>query len=119
MILVDSSVWIDHFRSGNRTLVELIAEDRVLLHPFVIGELTLGGLPDVWAVEDLLGMPSATLADDDEVLLFIQHHALTGGGIGYGDAHLLVSTRFTLGAALWTRDRRLLAAARRLGLDAG
>jgi hypothetical protein len=119
MILVDSSVWIDHFRVGNGALADLIAEERVLLHPFVVGELVLGGLPaGVWAVEDLLAMPSATPADDDEVLAFIQRHALTGSGIGYADTHLLLSTRLTLGAALWTRDRRLLAVARTLGLAA-
>lgn len=119
MILVDSSVWIDHFRSANSTLAGLIAEEQVLLHPVVIGELILGGLPgDAWTIEDLLAMPSATPADDDEVLLFIQRHSLTGKGIGYGDAQLLASTRLTPDAALWTRDRRLLAAARRLGLDA-
>ena len=119
MILVDSSVWIDHFRSGNRTLADLLAEEQVLLHPFIIGELVLGGLPGgVGHVEALLDMPSATPADDDEVLLFIQHHALTGRGIGYGDAHLLASTRLTPSAALWTRDRRLLTVARTLGLAA-
>jgi hypothetical protein len=69
-------------------------------------------------VEDLLARPSATPADDDEVRLFIQRQALTGREIGYGDAHILLSTRLTPGAGLWTRDRRLLTVARTLGLAA-
>ncbi len=63
-------------------------------------------------------LPKSDLATNDEVLIFIRENALGGSGVGYGDAHLLASTRLSLGASLWTRDRRLLAAARRLGLDA-
>jgi hypothetical protein len=119
MILVDTSVWVDHFRSSNETLVRLLEGDDVLGHPVVIGELVLGGLPNRdRTLEKLLRLPSATTADHDEALEFIHRADLTGSGINYTDTHVLLSTRLTPGAALWTRDRRLLAAARRLGLDA-
>jgi predicted nucleic acid-binding protein len=118
MILVDSSVWIDHFRFRNQKLTDLIDGGQMLVHPVVIGELLLGGLPGGMILRDLQDMPRAESVEDGEVLLFIQRHGLTGCGVGYGDAHLLASTRLTPGAALWTRDRRLLAATRRLGLDA-
>lgn len=118
MILVDSSVWIDHFRFSNATFAQLIADEQVLTHPVVIGELLLGGFPKGMNVSDLHRLPQVISAEDDEVLSFIQHHSLAGSGIGYGDAHLLASARLTPLATLWTRDRRLGAAARRLGLNA-
>ena len=118
MILVDSSVWIDHFRSWNATFASLMVDERVLMHPVVIGELLLGGLPTGTPLRDLQDMTAAAPVDDGEVLLFIQRHSLTGADIGYGDAHLLASAQLTTGATLWTRDRRLRAAAQRLGLDA-
>ena len=118
MILVDSSVWIDHFRIRIRILADLVDRRLVLVHPIVIGELLLGSLPQGFPLLDLQDMPAAEAASDDEVILFIGRHGLTGRGIGYADAHLLASASLTPGAGLWTRDRRLLAVARRLGLDA-
>ena len=119
MILVDTSVWVDHFRSRNRILIRLLEGEEVLAHPVVIGELVLGGLPNRdRTLKDLLRLPSATPADHDEALQFIHRAELTGSGINYADTHVLLSTRFTPGARLWTRDRRLLAAAGRLGLNA-
>jgi predicted nucleic acid-binding protein len=119
MILVDTSVWIDHFRRTEPALLELLQQERVLVHPAVIGELALGRLRDPERVlADLLELPAAATAGDDETLLFIRRNGLGGSGIGYTDAHLLASTRLTAGAALWTRDRRLIAAARRLDLCA-
>jgi hypothetical protein len=119
MILVDTSVWIDHFRSSNGALVRLLEGQEVLGHPVVIGELFLGGLPNRdRTLQGLMRLPSATTADHDEALQFIHRAGLTGCGINYADTHVLLSTRLTPGAGLWTRDRRLLAAARRLGLDA-
>lgn len=119
MILVDTSVWVDHFRSSNSVLVRLLAGEDVLSHPVVIGELTLGGLPNrEHTLENLLRLPSATPADHDDALEFIHRANLTGSGINYADTHILLSARLTPGTALWTRDRRLLVAARRLGLDA-
>jgi predicted nucleic acid-binding protein len=117
VILVDTSVWVDHLRAGNRTLANLLDGARVLAHPFVIGELALANLRHrdavVGALQDL---PQAIVASDREVLHFIGRHALFGLGIGYVDAHLLAAVVLTGGAALWTRDRRLRNAADRMGL---
>lgn len=120
MILVDTSVWVDHLRAGDKTLVTLLDAGSVLAHAFVIGELALGELRQrelvLAAVRDL---PQADVASDEEVLHFIGRHRLFGSGIGYVDAHLLAAVRLTAGAALWTRDKRLLDVAERLGLAAG
>ena len=119
MILVDSSVWIDHLRTGDGTLVELLETGQVLAHPFVIGELALGGLRQRETIlAALRGLPRAIVASDEEVLQFIDRQALFGLGIGYIDAHLLAATRLMPGASLWTRDKRLRAAADRLALAA-
>lgn len=120
MILVDTSVWVDHLRCGDTALAGLLETGRVLAHPFVTGELALGGLRqrDV-VLSALQDLPQASVASDDEVMGFIGQHRLFGLGIGYVDAHLLAAVRLTLGASLWTRDKRLLAAADRLGLVAG
>ncbi len=117
MILVDSSIWIDHWRSSDERLTRLLGETQVLVHRFVTGELALGSLLQreevLAALQDL---PQATVATDTEVLGFIAKNALAGSGIGYIDAHLLAAVRLTPGSQLWTRDKRLLAAAARLGL---
>lgn len=117
MILVDTSVWIDHLRSGDATLARLLDNSAVLAHPWVIGELALGNLSRRDEVIGLIrGLPQATLATDDEVLGLIGQEALYGAGIGYVDAALLAATRLTRDAALWTRDKRLSSVAARLGL---
>jgi hypothetical protein len=119
MILVDSSVWIDHIRYGVAALEDLLQRNHVLSHPAVIGELALGRpRQEEKIIADMSELLPAEIADHDEVLHFIRRNSLGGSGIGYADAHLLASTQLTADAALWTRDRRLLAAARRLGLDA-
>lgn len=107
MILVDRSVWVDHLR----------ASDPVLAHPFVTGELALGNLRQRDLVLDSLqNLPQARMASEPEVLAFITQSELFGLGIGYVDAHLLAATRLTSDAGLWTRDKRLLGAAERLGI---
>jgi predicted nucleic acid-binding protein len=117
VILVDTSVWVDHLRSTDRKLVELLDHGQVLMHPFVIGELALGNLGRRrFILDSLRVLPHATVAGTDEVLDFIERHGLYELGIGYVDAHLLAATRLTVGTALWTRDRRLRMAADRLGL---
>jgi predicted nucleic acid-binding protein len=117
VILVDTSVWVDHLRVGNQILARLLESDFALVHPFVIGELALGNLRQRQIIlASLQDLPPANLATDQEVLHFIERHALAGLGIGYVDAHLLVSTRLTTGSSLWTRDKRLLRVAERLGL---
>lgn len=119
MILIDTSVWVDHLRAGDATLSDLLDGGRVLSHPFVIGELALGSLRQRAVILNALGeLPQATVASDEEVLHFIDREGLFGLGIGYVDAHLLAAVRLTPGAQLWTRDRRLLVAATQLSLAA-
>jgi predicted nucleic acid-binding protein len=119
VILVDTSIWVDHLRKGDETLARLLDAGKVLSHPFVIGELALGDLRQrTLVLAALHDLPRALGAADSEVLHFIDQHALFGMGIGYVDAHLLAATRLTAGATLWTRDKPLLGAAGRLGLAA-
>ncbi|HEX9905087.1 MAG TPA: type II toxin-antitoxin system VapC family toxin [Propylenella sp.] len=119
MILVDTSVWIDHIRKNDPALVRLLEDGDALTHPFVIGELALGNLRAREVIlGDLRSLPRARVAHDEEVLGFVELHRLFGQGIGYIDAHLLASVALTSGAALWTRDRRLTAITERLGLAA-
>ncbi|MEZ5906269.1 MAG: PIN domain-containing protein [Geminicoccaceae bacterium] len=119
MILVDSTVWIDHLRGSDPTLVRLLEMDHVLAHPFVVAELALGNLRqrDV-IIGWLRDLPCAATATDDELLHFIERHKLAGVGIGLVDAHLLASVTLDSGARLWTRDRRLRRAAERIGCEA-
>lgn len=119
MILVDTSVWIDHLRHGDTELTGFLNAGQVLAHRFVTGELALGSLQNRDMVLGALqGLPQAGVATDEEVMRFIAHHALFGIGIGYIDAHILAAVRLSPGALLWTRDQRLLAASARLGLSA-
>jgi predicted nucleic acid-binding protein len=119
VILVDTSVWVDHLRTGDKMLADVLEAGQVLAHPFVIGELALGSLRQRDLVlATLQDLPQAGVATDEEVLHFIRRHALFGSGIGYVDAHLLAAVRLTAAAVLWTRDQRLLAVAQQLGLAA-
>lgn len=119
MILVDTSVWVDHLRTGSPELTRLLDAGQVLGHPFVTGELALGHLRQRAAILTALAdLPQAVAATDAEVLGFIDRHALAGQGIGYVDAHLLAATRLTPEAGFWTADRRLRDVAARLGLAA-
>jgi len=117
VILVDTSVWVDHLRRGHEALAGLLEAGNVLAHPFVIGELALGNIPrrDL-VLRALHDLPQASVATDREVLHLVDQHLLFGLGIGYIDAHLLAAVLLTAGAGLWTRDRRLERAADRLGL---
>ena len=119
MILVDTSVWVDHLRAGDAPLAELLRDGQVLTHPFVIGEIALGMLGQREIVlGSLRVLPRAAVASDAEVLGFIGRRNLHGRGIGYIDAHLLASVLLTGGAVLWTRDKRLAAVAAELSLAA-
>jgi predicted nucleic acid-binding protein len=119
VILVDTSIWIDHFRKTNEVLEALISRDDVLTHPFVIGEMAMGNFRQRDAIlTEMRDLPQAISATDDEVLDFVLEHSLFGMGIGFVDAHLLAAARLTQDAALWTRDKRLDAAAQRLLLAA-
>ena len=117
MILVDTSVWIDHLRRGEADLVAALETDQVLVHPFVIGELACGQLVNRQEVISLLqALPQAPVAGEDEALAFIEARHLAGRGIGYIDVHLLASVALHGTARLWTRDRRLATVAAELAL---
>jgi predicted nucleic acid-binding protein len=117
VILVDTSVWVDHLRVGDKALSSLLDAGMVLAHPFVIGELALGNLRQRGIVLSALSnLPHASVATDAEVLHFIDRHALFGRGIGYVDTHLLAAARLTAAAELWTNDKRLHGVAVQLGL---
>jgi predicted nucleic acid-binding protein len=112
VILVDTSVWVDHLRSPDRRLVQLLDLGQVLVHPFVIGELALGNLRQRPVIlQTLRDLPHAIVAAHDEVLTFIERLELFKFGIGYVDVHLLAATRLMAGATLWTRDEQLRSAA--------
>ena len=116
MILVDTSVWVEHLRTGRPDLARLLDEGLGLGHPWVAGELALGHLVRRSEILGLLGaLPQAVVATPEEILVLVDHHQLHGIGIGYVDAQLLASTALTDGAKLWTEDRRLETAAIRAG----
>ena len=117
MILVDTSIWVDHLCAGDPELQRQLAGGNVLGHPWVIGELALGNLRQREEVIGLLGrLPTAVVATPQELLVFVERHQLAGRGIGYVDVQLLAATRLTVDARLWTRDQRLTDIATRLGL---
>jgi predicted nucleic acid-binding protein len=113
-VLVDTSVWVDHFRQGDASLRALLSRAEVECHPFIIGELACGLLRRRFEVLSLLErLPLVPVATDVEVMTFVERHRLMGCGIGWIDAHLLASA--SLGRVLfWTRDRRLVKVAQTL-----
>lgn len=117
MIVVDTSVWIDHLRRSELRLAAALQSGLVLCHPFVIGELACGHLRSRQTLlESLAQLPAAPVASHGEALAFLERHALAGRGIGWADVHLLASTALAAGARLWTRDRRLAEVAGELRL---
>ena len=118
VILVDTPVWIDHIRRPIGPLCELLEVNQIEVHPFVIGEISLGNIGRDFLAE-LKRLPLVISASHDEVMSLIDRASLAGSGVGYVDAHLLASTRLTTGRLLWTRDRRVRAVAERLSIDAG
>ena len=116
MVLVDTSVWIEHFRNGHPRLVKHLNEGSVLRHPYVVGELACGNIRNREEILDLLrAIPQAKLAEDEEVYHLIETEELFGRGIGWVDMHLLVSALIS-GCALWTLDRRLQRTAKSLSV---
>ncbi|MGD1015078.1 MAG: type II toxin-antitoxin system VapC family toxin [Roseiarcus sp.] len=119
MVLVDTSIWIDHLRRGDAKLARMLDEAKVLTHPFIIGEIALGNLRARDGILTAIDrLPKANVASDSEILHFIAAHSLWGLGIGLVDAHLLASVLLTRCSTLWTRDKKLVAAAKRLGAAA-
>jgi predicted nucleic acid-binding protein len=117
MILVDTSVWIDHLHRSEPALVGLLDSSRVLQHPMVLGELALGSMRNrEELLGSLTGLPSARIAAHDEVMRFIEQRQLYGGDLSLVDVHLLASVLLTPGTGLWTRDKRLRASADSLGI---
>ena len=119
MILVDTSIWIDHLHRTEPDLVAVLEEAEVCLHPMIIGELALGSLRDRSAILTMLAdLPAVPVATHAEVLQLIESNALYGTGLSLVDAYLLAALRLTEATKLWTRDRRLHSAARQLGVAA-
>ena len=107
MVLVDTSVWVAHLRHGKVGLKPLLNEGQVVCHPFVIGELACGNLQNRSEIlVHLQTLPQAILAQNEEVLHFIENYHLMGKGLGYIDMHLLASARLTM-VTLWTLDNKL------------
>ena len=116
MILLDTSVWVDHLRLDDALVVQVLESGQVAAHPFVIGELACGNLKSRARVIGLLqALPQLPMATDDEVLYFIEKRELMGRGIGYVDAHLLAASTIS-GSLLWTRDKRLKGIAAEQGV---
>jgi predicted nucleic acid-binding protein len=117
MILVDTSIWIGYFRTGNDRLVNLLVQHQVYTHAFVIGELALGQFKNRSQIlEDLRALPSCVPASHDEVCELVETWQLFGLGIGFVDAHLLASALLTQNTRLWTADKRLAKVADKMGL---
>lgn len=117
MIIVDTSVWIEHLRRRDPVLSDLIAVGNIGLHPYVLGELLLGGLPVNSEVADLLDvLPRPQVASASETAAFIGWAELAGTGIGYVDTHLLISAKLQAIGQVLTLDKRLHAQAKRLGV---
>jgi predicted nucleic acid-binding protein len=119
MILVDTSVWIDHLNASDPMLFGLLVEEQVLAHPYVIGEISLGSLRDREVVLSALrDLPRAPTATPEETFYLIEGEGLFNRGIGYVDASLLASARLLPGITIWTRDKRLKKVADELDLGA-
>ena len=118
MVLVDSSVWIEHLRRPVPALLRLLEARRVATHPFVVGELACGRIePRAALLADLQKLRTVPRATDDEALALIENHSLMGRGIGYVDVHLLASTMLAAHTRLWSIDRRLASAAAGLSVS--
>ena len=117
MVLIDTSVWVAHLRDGNKRLEALLHEGHVLCHPLVIGELACGNLKNRGPILRFLQqLPMAAAARHEEVLIFIERHALMGKGLGWIDTHLLASA-FLIKVPLWTLDKSLDRISSSLGLS--
>lgn len=119
MILVDTSVWINHLRAPSKLLAQLLDLEQVVVHPFVVGEISCGNLANRKEIIALLhSLPAAPKADDDEILFFIERHRVMGRGLGLVDVHLLASSTIA-GGSIWTADKNLRLAATHLGIEFG
>lgn len=119
MILADTSIWVDHFRSGDDELRKLLTNRQIAMHPFIVGELALGSLRERAKTLAFLDMlPQMRVARLDEVRQMIEMRSLYSQGIGLTDAHLIASVLINPPMLLWTRDKRLSSIAESLGIRA-
>jgi predicted nucleic acid-binding protein len=119
LILADTSVWIDHLRSGSKELRRHLDHGQIVIHPFIVAELALGSLRDrtqTLALLDLL--PKVRVARTSELRLMIEARGLYNLGIGLTDAHLIAAVFIDAPTLLWTRDKRLRKVAEALGIHA-
>jgi len=117
VILIDTSVWVDHFRVPDEAVARLIRTKTAAVHPFVLGELIMGNLLD-WqrTVEGLRSLPEAEAVGEDDFITFVADQKLQGSGVGFVDAHLLASCRLGRDLRLWCKDKRLGNWAESLGV---
>lgn len=116
MILVDTSIWVDHFRQANAQLAMHASLAELVQHPFVTGELIVGNLSPWRTTAELLrSLPAAEVLTDGDIFNFVERNALMGTGVGFVDVHLLGSCSIG-GHSLWTRDNRLQTQAARIGV---
>ena len=116
MTLVDTSVWVNHFRKADDTLVRLLTDNLVALHPFVLGEIAAGNLPNrARTIADLALLPRAPLAEETEVHYLLESHRLWGAGLGWVDLHILASVKLS-GFGLYSADAAMKIAASSLKL---
>lgn len=119
MILADTSVWIDHLRSGSKELRRYLDQGQIVIHPVIIAELALGSLKDRTTTLALLDfLPRVTVARMSELRVMIEARRLYNLGIGLTDAHLIASVFIDAPTLLWTRDKRLRKVAKGLGIHA-
>lgn len=117
MVLVDTSVWVSHLRDGNMGLGKLLSDGEVVSHPFIVGELACGNLRNRHEILICLqSLPMTILAEDEEVLKFIENHQLMGKGLGYIDVHLIASAVLA-GVPLWTLDKTLDKFTKKVGIN--
>jgi len=117
MVLVDTSVWVSHLREGNVGLEKLLSDGKVVCHPFIVGELACGNLKNRYEILTYLqSLPMTILAEDEEVLKFIENNQLMGKGLGYIDIHLIASAVLT-DVPLWTLDKTLDKFTKKIGID--
>ncbi|MBN8553975.1 MAG: PIN domain-containing protein [Deltaproteobacteria bacterium] len=116
-VIVDTNIWINHFKNKNSVLEELLTEDRVVLHPFILGELACGNLDRRAEILELFSwLPKSEILSEEEVLSFLASEKIYGKGLGWIDVHLLGAARISR-AQLWTLDKALLKEAKRFSIN--
>ena len=117
MVLVDTSIWISHLRYGNSRLQKLLEDGRVVIHPFIIGELACGNISNRTEIISLMqSLPMLDIIEHEELLLFIEQNQIMGKGLGFVDVHLMAAARLA-GIPLWTQDKKFKQTCSRLSID--